>query len=430
MKSKKGVILVLTAAFLFIGGVLSVHAQDMVILRDGSVIEARVTEISPTEIRYRRFNHLDGPVIVIPRSNVLSIRYQNGTVEIIGAPAAATQNTQSSRSQNAAQSATQGASQTNQQTGEVPRIPVLGEPTLLQQGWNQLPAIGVGNYNLKFEFGGDTWIAKNNGRNFLAGTMTFEETPEGTFLVLKQTHTYPPRDIPRISWVRTPGPEIILQYNPGPPSSFARVPRPQSLPASEPETASSRSRQQRGNQREQRQQPDVENSNKFNSIGLSFGLSMIDPKYSIGLYGTKSLSRGFYLEPGIEFGFRSKWSGWGNSYSSVSGYYYDNAYENGTFEVSGYKAIYPYINIGYFKPFRRYGGFFFGTGLGYMFSWYSFEGYQNNNLWNGGSSNHTAAVNFKTGFNIANFINISYNLRTDFSSANSGLVFGVGYRFK
>ena len=50
-----------------------------------SVIEAQVLEISPTEIRYRRSDHLDGPVIVIPAANVLSIRYENGRVDVITA---------------------------------------------------------------------------------------------------------------------------------------------------------------------------------------------------------------------------------------------------------------------------------------------------------------------------------------------------------
>jgi len=65
------------------GGVLSVYAQDLIILRDGNTIEARVLEISPTEIRYKRFDHLDGPTIVIMAVNVLSIRYENGRTEII-----------------------------------------------------------------------------------------------------------------------------------------------------------------------------------------------------------------------------------------------------------------------------------------------------------------------------------------------------------
>jgi hypothetical protein len=72
----------------FLAGV-SLAAQDMIILKDGNVIEAKVTEISPTEIRYKRFDRLDGPTIVIPAADVLSIRYEDGMVEVINdAPAA------------------------------------------------------------------------------------------------------------------------------------------------------------------------------------------------------------------------------------------------------------------------------------------------------------------------------------------------------
>ena len=76
-----------TAVFLLIGGVFYVNAQDMIVLKDGNMIEAKVVEISSTEIRYKRFDHLEGPTIVIPATNVLSIRYENGNYEIINVDA-------------------------------------------------------------------------------------------------------------------------------------------------------------------------------------------------------------------------------------------------------------------------------------------------------------------------------------------------------
>ena len=72
---------ILIFIFLFIG-ICSVTAQDMIILKDGNIIEAKVAEISPSEIRYKRYNNLEGPMIVIPVTNVLSIKYENGIVEI------------------------------------------------------------------------------------------------------------------------------------------------------------------------------------------------------------------------------------------------------------------------------------------------------------------------------------------------------------
>jgi len=74
---------IFTAVFVFACGVFSVHAQDLIVLRDGSMIEAKITEISAVEIRYKRFDNLDGPTVILPAANVMSIRYENGTTEII-----------------------------------------------------------------------------------------------------------------------------------------------------------------------------------------------------------------------------------------------------------------------------------------------------------------------------------------------------------
>jgi len=67
----------------FLLGVFSLSAQDLIVLRSGNIIEAKVMEISPSEIRYKRIDHLEGPTIVIMATYVLSIRYENGRTEII-----------------------------------------------------------------------------------------------------------------------------------------------------------------------------------------------------------------------------------------------------------------------------------------------------------------------------------------------------------
>jgi hypothetical protein len=102
-------------------------------------------------------------------------------------------------------------------------VPTLGEPSLLQQGWNLLPTIPIAGKNLKFAFGGDTWIAKLDGKDLLAGTFIFKDTDNGGIITLKQTHTYPPISIPGAGWISTPGPDIVLEYKKGPPSSFSLI---------------------------------------------------------------------------------------------------------------------------------------------------------------------------------------------------------------
>lgn len=71
-----------------LGVLASASAQDLIVRRDSARIEARVTEISPTEIRYKRASNPDGPTYVLPLGDVRSIRYANGEEEVF-APAAA-----------------------------------------------------------------------------------------------------------------------------------------------------------------------------------------------------------------------------------------------------------------------------------------------------------------------------------------------------
>jgi hypothetical protein len=100
------------------------------------------------------------------------------------------------------------------------QTPRLGQPTLLQQQLNRLPAVTVAGQTLKFDFGGEVWMAKLNGQNLLAGIIEVHETNTGSILLLKQTHTYA-----KIAWIKTPGADIILEYAEGPPVSFRTISR-------------------------------------------------------------------------------------------------------------------------------------------------------------------------------------------------------------
>jgi len=208
--------LFLFLAFL-LAGIYSLSAQDMIVMRDGNIIEAKVLEIHPHEIRYKRYNHLDGPTIVIPIAWVLSIRYENGTTEIFNAGTAATMTVQ----ENVQDDIPETVSETpaGLQIAATLSDPRPGIPVSLTHTLNRLPAVPVAGNNLKFEFGTGIWIAKVNGRNFLEGTITAQDTEEGVLLILKQTHTYI-----RERRVGAPGPDIVLEYKSGPPASLSLVP--------------------------------------------------------------------------------------------------------------------------------------------------------------------------------------------------------------
>jgi len=67
---------------------------DIITLRNGDKIKAKVTEITVSEIKYKRLDNLDGPTITIPKAGVFAINYSNGTREVIN-PLNTTKDTQS-----------------------------------------------------------------------------------------------------------------------------------------------------------------------------------------------------------------------------------------------------------------------------------------------------------------------------------------------
>lgn len=102
--------------------------------------------------------------------------------------------------------------------------PQLGQPTELQQILNELPAIKVAGKSLKFQFGGDAWIARADGKNFSAGTYKSVDDAKGSTLTLKQTHIYSTEKNPGIGgdigWIQVTGPDIVLVYKQGPPATL------------------------------------------------------------------------------------------------------------------------------------------------------------------------------------------------------------------
>lgn len=73
-------------AFLFIVMLLPFTGicQDTIVTRNAKEIKAKVLEIDDVDIRYKLFNNLDGPVMVIRKKQVTSISYQNGTQMVFG----------------------------------------------------------------------------------------------------------------------------------------------------------------------------------------------------------------------------------------------------------------------------------------------------------------------------------------------------------
>lgn len=80
---------------LLLCGNLAAQAQDIIVKINADSIRARILEISPENVRYKRASNPDGPTYVLPVAQISSIVYANGERDIfnetITAAAAATE---------------------------------------------------------------------------------------------------------------------------------------------------------------------------------------------------------------------------------------------------------------------------------------------------------------------------------------------------
>jgi len=151
--------------------------------------------------------------------------------------------------------------------------------------------------------------------------------------------------------------------------------------------------------------PEAAKNAKLWTLGASVG-SALAPPWLIGtLHGTIAPARHFFLEIGSDFGIVT-------------------LYE----DVDSYFSIYPFAHAAGFVPFGDKGGWYIGAGAGLMIVSYGFP--------EGSYSDTIFAVDFITGVNLFNFLDISYTLRTDFgmtggegAGASSKISVGYVYRF-
>src|SRR5204862_1564342 len=58
---------------------------DVLLFKDGSEIRAKVLEISPNEVKYKRCDNPDGPSYVSRKADLFMIKYANGSREVLKA---------------------------------------------------------------------------------------------------------------------------------------------------------------------------------------------------------------------------------------------------------------------------------------------------------------------------------------------------------
>ena len=80
MKTKT---LKMAITLLFTSTAVICFSQDTLVMKNGTVLLTKILELSPTEIKYKKVDNLDGPTYVENKWNVSKIKYRNGVVETI-----------------------------------------------------------------------------------------------------------------------------------------------------------------------------------------------------------------------------------------------------------------------------------------------------------------------------------------------------------
>ncbi len=71
-----------TLLIIALSAIFSAKAQDVIIKRTGDEIKAKITELGTETLKYKKWEKQDGADYVIKKSEVLMIRYEDGTKDI------------------------------------------------------------------------------------------------------------------------------------------------------------------------------------------------------------------------------------------------------------------------------------------------------------------------------------------------------------
>ena len=67
---------------IFVAITVFCFAQDIIVTTDARKIDAKIMEVSDTEVKYKETDNLDGPTFIISTNNISSIIYANGKVSL------------------------------------------------------------------------------------------------------------------------------------------------------------------------------------------------------------------------------------------------------------------------------------------------------------------------------------------------------------
>lgn len=62
------------------------YSQDILTKKSGEDIQAKVLEVTSSEVKYKKFDNQNGPTFSILKSDLLMVRYENGTKDLFNEP--------------------------------------------------------------------------------------------------------------------------------------------------------------------------------------------------------------------------------------------------------------------------------------------------------------------------------------------------------
>ncbi|MDR3350582.1 MAG: hypothetical protein LBN98_02895 [Prevotellaceae bacterium] len=66
----------------------ALFAQDMITLKSGEEIKAKVQEIGTDNVKYKKYDNQSGPLYTLMKSDIFIIKYENGDKDVFTAPSA------------------------------------------------------------------------------------------------------------------------------------------------------------------------------------------------------------------------------------------------------------------------------------------------------------------------------------------------------
>lgn len=114
----KKIVSLLFAACVAVGA----FAQDLIITRDGQRVDAKILEVSSTEVKYKDPENPDGATFILRADEINTVVFENGSVKVFNAPSQA-----------------QSQNQTLSQANDNQPAAAVEEPAVVEEALPQVP---------------------------------------------------------------------------------------------------------------------------------------------------------------------------------------------------------------------------------------------------------------------------------------------------